>query len=43
MDENKKMEEQKFIENLIVLGKTVSIEASKDKGLEDKLKRLSSY
>ena len=44
MDENtEKNDEQKFIENLVVLGKKVSIEASKDKELEDKIKRLSSY
>lgn len=36
-------EEQKYIENLVVIGKKISIEASKDKELEDKLKKLSSY
>lgn len=42
-DDEKLNEEQKYIENLVVLGKKVSIEASKDKELEDKIKKLSSY
>lgn len=36
-------EEQKFIENLVTYGKEVSMAAAKDKQLEDKIKRLSSY
>ena len=36
-------EEQKFIENLVAYGKEVSMAAAKDKQLEDKIKRLSSY
>lgn len=36
-------DEQKFIENLVVYGKEISMAAAKDKSLEDKIKRLSSY
>ncbi len=36
-------DEQKYIENLVKLGKQVSIEAAKDKELENKIKKLSSY
>ena len=44
MEDNQvKNDEQKLIEKLVVLGKKVSIEASKDKELEDKIKKLSSY
>ena len=43
MDENTKKEEQELIEKLVVLGKKVSIEASQDKELEDRIKKLSSY
>ena len=42
-EQNNKAEEQKYIENLVVLGKKISLEASKDKELEDKIKKLSSY
>ena len=35
--------EQEYIEKLVVLGKKISIEAAKDKKLEDKIKKLSSY
>ena len=35
--------EQEYIEKLVILGKKISIEASKDKELEDKIKRMSSY
>lgn len=44
MEENKnKKEEQELIENLVVLGKKISLEAAKDKKLEEKIKKLSSY
>lgn len=44
MNEKKDFEkEQKYIENLVVLGKKISIQASKDKELEEKIKKLSSY
>lgn len=44
MKENKKLnEEQQYIEKLVILGKKISIEASKDKKIEDKIKKLSSY
>ena len=36
-------EEQKYIEELVKLGRKISIEASKDKELENKIKKLSSY
>jgi len=44
MDDNKDMnKEQEYIENLVKLGKKISIEASKDKELENRIKNLSSY
>lgn len=43
MSDNNVANEQEYIEKLVKLGKTISIEASKDKELEDKIKRLSSY
>lgn len=42
-DNNNSTNEQEYIERLVKLGKAISIEASKDKELEDKIKRLSSY
>ena len=42
-DNNNSTNEQEYIERLVKLGKTISIEASKDKELEDKIKRLSCY
>lgn len=36
-------EEQKYIEELVKQGKKIAIEASKDKKLQDKIKKLSSY
>ncbi len=36
-------QEQEYIEELVKLGKKVSIEAAKDKELENKIKKLSSY
>lgn len=43
LEKEKNIEEQKYLENLVILGKKVSIEADKDKELEDRLKRYSSY
>lgn len=44
MEENKDFnKEQKYIEELVIMGKKISIEASKDKELENKIKKLSSY
>lgn len=44
MSDNKNFnDEQKYIENLVKLGKKISIEASRDKALEEKIKKLSSY
>lgn len=44
MDDNKDLnKEQEYIENLVKLGKKISIEASKDKELENRIKNLSSY
>ncbi len=40
---SEKSEDQKFIEELVVIGKKISLEASKDKELENKIKRISSY
>lgn len=46
MDEKKeinKEKEEKYIKNLVKLGKIISIEASKKPELEEKIKKLSSY
>lgn len=43
MSDNNVNNEQEYIEKLVKLGKTISIEASKDKELEEKIKKLSSY
>ena len=43
MNESNKSEEQKYIDEVVKLGKKISIEASKDKNLQDKIKKLSSY
>lgn len=40
---NEKNTEQKYIENLVILGKKISIEAAQNKELENKIKKLSSY
>jgi len=42
-DEKDLKKEQEYIENLVVLGKKISIEASNNKELEEKIKKLSSY
>ena len=36
-------DEQKFIENLVIYGKEISMQAANDKNLEEQIKRLSSY
>ena len=41
--EIKKENEERYIKNLVKLGKMISIEASKNPKLEEKIKRLSSY
>lgn len=43
MDKTKKNKEEKYIKNLVKLGKVISIEASKNPKLEEKIKKLSSY
>lgn len=44
MSEKKNLEEeQKYIEKLVQLGKKISQEASRDRNLEERIKRLSSY
>ena len=40
---NEKNTEQKYIENLVIFGKKISIEAAQNKELENKIKKLSSY
>lgn len=40
---SKKSDDQKFIEELVVIGKKISLEALRDKELENKIKRISSY
>lgn len=41
--EIEKEKQEKYIKNLVKLGKIISIEASKNPKLEEKIKRLSSY
>lgn len=44
MEENKKdKKEQEYIEKVVIEGKKISIEASRNKKLEEKIKKLSSY
>lgn len=43
MDKTKKNKEEEYIKNLVKLGKVISIEASKNPKLEEKIKKLSSY
>ena len=46
MDENKDIKnekEERYIANLVKLGKLISIEASKNPKLEEKIKKMSSY
>lgn len=41
--EVKKENEEKYIRNLVKLGKLISIEAAKNPELEEKIKKMSSY
>ena len=41
--EVKKENEEKYIRNLVKLGKIISIEADKNQELEEKIKKMSSY
>ena len=46
MNENKEIKkdnEEKYINNLVKIGKMISIEASKNQKLEEKIKKMSSY
>ena len=43
MDKTKKNKEEKYIKNLVKLGKVISIEASKNPKLEEIIKKLSNY
>ena len=46
MNENEKIKnekEEKYINNLVKIGKMISIEASKNPQLEEKIKKMSSY
>ena len=46
MEENKKTKkekEQEYIEELVKIGKKISLEAAEDKKLEDRIKKMSSY
>lgn len=44
-DNEKKVKEneEKYINNLVKIGKMISIEASKNPKLEEKIKKMSSY
>ena len=44
-DNEKKVKEneEKYINNLVKIGKMISIEASKNQKLEEKIKKMSSY
>lgn len=41
--EMKKETKEKYIKNLVKLGKLISIEAAKNPKLEEKIKKMSSY
>ena len=41
--EIKKENEEKYIKNLVKLGKLISMEAAKNPKLEEKIKNMSSY
>lgn len=41
--EVKKENEEKYIRNLVKLGKLISIEVAKNPELEEKIKKMSSY
>ena len=46
MNENNKKDkdnEEKYIKNLVKLGKIISMEAAKNPKLEEKIKKMSSY
>lgn len=46
MNENKEIKkdnEEKYINTLVKIGKMISIEASKNPRLEEKIKKMSSY
>lgn len=43
LEKNKNAKEQEFINNLVILGKKVSVEAATNKELDDKIKKMSSY
>ena len=43
MDKTNENKEEKYIKNLVQLGKVISIEASKNPKLEEKIKKLSNY
>lgn len=48
MSENKsedrnKQKEERYLDNLVKIGKMISIEASKNPELEEKIKNMSSY
>ena len=42
-ENNKKDNEEKYIKNLVKLGKMISIETAKNPKLEEKIKKMSSY
>ena len=42
-ENNKKDNEEKYIKNLVKLGKMISIEPAKNPKLEEKIKKMSSY
>lgn len=42
-ENEKKQKEEKYLDNLVKLGKMISIEASKNPKLEEKIKKMSSY
>ena len=42
-NEKKKENEEKYIKNLVKLGKLISIETEKNPELEEKIKKMSSY
>ena len=42
-EKTKKENEEKYIKNLVKLGKLISMEAAKNPELEERIKKMSSY
>ncbi|MBP3707799.1 MAG: hypothetical protein J6J36_04230 [Clostridia bacterium] len=43
INNSRNTKEQRFLDNLVILGKKISIEAATNQKLEDRIKKMSSY